>query len=131
MTPLFTRWMSQEAYGTFDLLLTYVTLLLPLITLGFGEALFRFLAGDEEKNKKSIVTVALVVSLIGLILSGIILFIISQFSESIKNVVLLFYLLLFVETCYNFMTMVLRGIKQLSTYTMANIDFLKIFQLLQ
>ncbi len=123
MTPLFTRWVSQEAYGTFDLLLTYVSLLLPLITLGFGEALFRFLAGEEEKNKKSIVTISLVVSFIGFILSGIILFVISQVSEPIRNVSLLFYLLLLAETGYNFMTMVLRGIKQLSTYTVANIIY--------
>ncbi len=123
MTPLFTRWVSQEVYGTLDLLLTYVSLLLPLITLGFGEALFRFLAGNEVKNKKSVVTISLVVTLIGFALSGILLFFISCFSSTIRNVAVLFYLLLFAETCYNFMTMVLRGIKQLTTYTVANIIY--------
>lgn len=123
MTPLFTRWLLQETYGIFDLMLTYVTLIIPLITMGISEALFRYLVGDEEKNKKGIITNALVISVIGFIISAILIYIVSIFYEPIKNTALLFILLLFVEAAYNFMSTVLRGFKQLSNYSIANIIY--------
>ena len=59
MAPLFTRWLTSSEYGTFDLLVSYVSLLLPFLTLSTGEALFRFLldAENEEKKKTWISTV--------------------------------------------------------------------------
>lgn len=42
MVPFFSRWLSTEDYGFFDLLCTYVSLLIPVINLATGEAVFRF-----------------------------------------------------------------------------------------
>lgn len=46
--PLFTAWLSPEAFGTVDILQTTALLLLPLITLSAPEAAFRFLAAGER-----------------------------------------------------------------------------------
>ena len=47
-TPLFTRWLSQVEYGTFDLMVTYITLLIPIVTLSSGEAVFRFILDETD-----------------------------------------------------------------------------------
>lgn len=46
---LYSRWLSTEEYGKFDLLYTYVSLLLPIITLSTQEAIFRF-SVNEKRN---------------------------------------------------------------------------------
>lgn len=48
MIPFFSRWLSTENYGTFDLLTTYVTMFIPLLMLSTGDGIFRF--GVEEKT---------------------------------------------------------------------------------
>ena len=52
MVPIFSRWLSTEDYGTFDLLCTYVTLLIPLIGLASNEALFRFSMDEKARMVK-------------------------------------------------------------------------------
>jgi O-antigen/teichoic acid export membrane protein len=53
MVPFFSRWLSTADYGTYDLLATYVTLLLPIIGLASNEALFRFSMDVETKEEKA------------------------------------------------------------------------------
>ena len=42
MIPLFSRWLSTSEYVRFDLISTYVSLLIPVVTLACGEGVFRF-----------------------------------------------------------------------------------------
>ena len=54
MIPFFSAWLSSEDYGTFDLLCTYVTLLIPIVTLASSNAVFRLsIEADETKKEKS------------------------------------------------------------------------------
>ena len=53
MVPFFSKWLSTAEYGSFDLMATYVTLLLPLIGLASNEAVFRFSMEAESKQEKS------------------------------------------------------------------------------
>ena len=43
LLPLYTAILSTEEYGTFDLLVTYSTLLLPLVNWQLDQGLFRFM----------------------------------------------------------------------------------------
>ena len=52
MVPFFSRWISSADYGTFDLLMTYVSLLLPVIGLASNDALFRFSMDAKTKEEK-------------------------------------------------------------------------------
>lgn len=56
--PLLTAYLTQEEYGTYDLVLTLVSLLLPAATLQIQSAAFRFLMDvrSDEEEKKSIIT---------------------------------------------------------------------------
>ena len=51
MIPLFSRWLSVEEYGFYDVFATYVSLLIPIITLASSNAVFR-LSVDKEDNKE-------------------------------------------------------------------------------
>ena len=54
LLPLYTAILSTEEYGTFDLLVTYSTLLLPLVNWQLDQGLFRFmldLRGNKKKEK--------------------------------------------------------------------------------
>lgn len=124
MTPLFTRWLSQSDYGTFDLIVTYITFLMPIITLECAEAVFRHLLdAKEERDKKSIITNAVVIDLIGFIICILITAILAISFEQIRNVAVYFVILLISETINTLMTMILRGLKMLPTYTVANIIY--------
>lgn len=52
--PLLTAYLTQAEYGTYDLVLTLVSLLLPAATLQIQSAAFRFLmeVRSEKRGKK-------------------------------------------------------------------------------
>ena len=52
MLPLYTSILSTDEYGTVDLINTYVTLLIIILTLQFEQGLFRFLIEYRGNNKE-------------------------------------------------------------------------------
>lgn len=62
LLPLYTAILSTEDYGTFDLLVTYSTLLLPLVNWQLDQGLFRFMLdyrGNKEEQGKLFSTLLL------------------------------------------------------------------------
>lgn len=62
LLPLYTAILSAEDYGTFDLFVTYATLLLPLINWQLDQGLFRFMLdyrGNKDEQKKLFSTLLL------------------------------------------------------------------------
>ena len=53
LLPVYTGILSTEEYGAVDLVITYTSLLLPIITLQLDQAIFRFVI-EKRGNKKSI-----------------------------------------------------------------------------
>lgn len=55
LLPLYTALLTADEYGTVDMVLTYSSLLLPMLTLAAEQALFRFLIDvrllENDKNK--------------------------------------------------------------------------------
>jgi O-antigen/teichoic acid export membrane protein len=124
MTPLFTRWLSQDGYGTFDLLLTYVTLLMPLFTLESNEAVFRFLLDtDEDKKRKKIISTASFLNLAGLLISFGVITVVAFIRKDIRDLLVYFYILLVAETFYNITTRIVRGIKKIPIYAVCSLFF--------
>lgn len=70
LLPVYTILLSPNDYGLVDLIITYIALFVPLLTLQMEMALFRFLVdvrGDEE-GKRRVVSNALQIALITIIL---------------------------------------------------------------
>ena len=59
LLPLYTSYLISEEYGIVDLIFTYVSLLVPVLSLQLEMAIFRYLIdarNDEEKKSKLITT---------------------------------------------------------------------------
>lgn len=67
MLPLYTAKLSTADFGTSDLLLTTVSLLLPILSLSVGDSILRF-GLEKSESKKSIFSNSLVITVIGIVL---------------------------------------------------------------
>lgn len=70
LVPFYTRWLSPEDYGNYDLIVSYLTLLIPFITLQLEHAVFRF-SLTNNKDSKRYLTNALFITLINIVIIDI------------------------------------------------------------
>jgi len=117
--PIFSRWLSVDDYGLFDLYGTYITLLLPVLTLSCGEAVFRFLIDTTgSKEKKRLVSTGLMIVVIGLVIGTVTLGLFFQQTASVKLAVIAYML---AEILNNYLLCFVRGEKKLRLYAETNI----------
>lgn len=66
MLPIFTRILTRDDYGKIDFFTTTVSLLMPFLTLGIVEAVFRFTIEDiNDEEKSHVLSSALIINVIG------------------------------------------------------------------
>jgi O-antigen/teichoic acid export membrane protein len=125
MAPVFSYWLSVEEYGTFDLIISYASLIIPFISLCCGEALFRFLIDDNsEYNKKIITTNGLLIITVNFCVFFTLLLIIGNLVlPSVLTVLFQFSVYVLVGTVHGFVLQFLRGIKKLIIYSAASVLF--------
>lgn len=116
MLPLFTRWLTVENYGTYDVLATYISLLIPLITLATNNSIFRLSVDSNDYKKKEYITSGACLYLANAIIAIGILYICHSIFKfnSFKS----FLILLIGELLDNFFQGYLRALKKLSLYGM-------------
>lgn len=124
LIPIIIRLVTTEEYGIFDLLTTYITLLVPILTLGLGEGTFRFLLdAKNEKEKKCIFLNMIISNFIAIIISIIIISIFILFKQDYQQYVLTFTIYLISEIIFDTLGKILRGLKKLNYFTISNILF--------
>ena len=76
LLPLYTSLISTEDYGTIDLLSTYTTLILAVVSLQLYQAVFRFVAvvRDEPEKKRSTMTTIFMLSFVAATVYAIVFF---------------------------------------------------------
>jgi len=81
LLPLYTAYLATEEYGIVDLIQTYVTLFVPIITMELEMSIFRYLIDSrgKEKDTKTLISNDFYVLLISLTLFSILYFIITSF----------------------------------------------------
>ena len=81
LLPLYTSFLLTKEYGLVDLITTYVTLLVPIITLELEMSVFRYLIDvrDKEKETKKVLSNNFLVLLASLLLFGIAYVIVTCF----------------------------------------------------
>lgn len=67
MLPFLTAWLSVEEYGSVDIFLTVISMVVPIATLQLEQAVFRFLIDDKSLEQKQ-QTVSSGVACLGVIL---------------------------------------------------------------
>ena len=54
MLPFYTNWLSVEEYGTIDIFLVIISMIVPILTLQLEQGIFRFLIDDKTIDEKKI-----------------------------------------------------------------------------
>lgn len=67
LVPLYTKYLTTQEYGIYDLSVTTINLLIPILTLNIGESVLRFVL-DKENNSRNVLTISTKYLLIGSLL---------------------------------------------------------------
>lgn len=122
LVPLYTSILTTSEYGTFDLYVVTVTLLLPILSIGIVNGVMRY-ALEKETNNKSVFSIGLIgvsrASLIFAIIVGANYFfnIIPTFNEFPVYFVLYFVS----EAFYDLLSTFARGVDRVNDYAIAGI----------
>lgn len=120
MLPLYTAILTTEEYGTADLIITYVSLLYPIIGMQFEQGLFRMMLDyrDSKENKKTLFTTVLICNLIQIIIFTIVFLPVRLF---FKSVALSFLLpLVIIQIIQGTLLQFARGIGRTDVYTIGS-----------
>ena len=81
LLPLYTSFLATKEYGLVDLIQTYVTLLVPIITLELEMSIFRWLIDSrgKEKDTKKLISNNFFVLTISLLIFSILYVIVTSF----------------------------------------------------
>lgn len=110
--PILTGYLTKEEYGNYDLILSAVALIVPIVTLQIHQAAFRFLIGAKDDRQRQSYTISSLLFILGIsIITYPINFCIFKyalnFSTQIANFVCL---VVFSESLYMLVGQALRGL---------------------
>ena len=83
LLPLYTNFLTTIEYGKIDLILTYVSLLAPLISLQLEYAVFRFLIDvrNHEEGQKKYISNSIILLIIMMLIVNLGIIIVSLFHK--------------------------------------------------
>lgn len=117
--PILTGFLAKADYGTYDLVTSMVTLLLPVATLQMQAAAFRFLieARDDRDRQNAVVTNIVVVSgLLSIIVLAVVFVLIANLDIVVRGLICAYYLLdILVAT----MRQIARGVSKNIVYSVS------------
>ena len=115
--PIITGGLSKAEYGTYDLITTLVSFLLPVVTLQLHSAAFRFLIecrNDREKEDKIISNTFIFVCLSTLLSELILFFALYKFDFQIRSLICIFY---GIEILFRCVQYIVRGMNLNKVYS--------------
>ena len=111
LLPLLTAYLATEEYGNYDLVLSFASLLIPIVTLQIQQAVFRhLLASNDPTDKTKYVTGSLLYLLLSSVVFYPIVFIILHFLGIDYKSALLICFLFWGEAMYNLIGQIVRGL---------------------
>lgn len=120
MLPLYTRWLGPEQYGVSDILNTYVTVLLSIVTCSIAEALFVFPKDKEDIVKAGYFTTGCTFVAVMLTLTALVFGLIDSYADSHNSFtdnIWLLYLLLSTQVVQNITQQFVRSIDKIKVYS--------------
>ncbi len=119
LLPLYTTVLSTEEYGTVDLIITLVQLIIPISSLMIDQGVFRYLLSSQTvEDKKKIITSASGAITIASVTTIIVYFVFNLFIKSDYKIWLL--LILIVTSYSNLFLQIARGLKHTSDYALGS-----------
>jgi O-antigen/teichoic acid export membrane protein len=122
LIPLYTNILTTEEYGIYDMFMSTISLLIPILTINIMDAVMRF-AMDEKSDKKTIFSIALRYQIYSMIIISILLIInyIFNISLSIKEYTFYFWGLFFSNSFYQLMIQFVKGLEEVLYLSIAGI----------
>lgn len=119
MLPLYTSILEMTEYGIFDLLVTYATLILPLVNLQMDQGLFRYMLDIRKKyhEQKKLFSTVMVFSVIQAVIFCLLFCIIRPFLTLEHSCFLLWYIIVHIFTAV--MLQFARGLGEIKKYAIA------------
>ena len=122
LVPLYTRLLTTEEYGIYDIYLTTITLLIPILSLNIVEAVMRFTL-DKKIEKSSVFTIGLKIA-IRSIMYCMILVVINYLTNfiSIFNQYPQYFLLYYsLNVLYDLVTQFVKSMEKILDFAIASI----------
>ena len=118
--PILTAYLTKAEYGTYDLILTSMSFVLPIISLQIEHSVFRYLIDSKIiQEKKKVITN----SVVYILCSSLVLFILSliflnHYENYIKYLICVYIVL---NLFYRYILQVCRGLRLLKNYSLGSI----------
>lgn len=119
LIPLYTNVLTTTEYGVVDLVVTVVTVAVPVLTLNISESVMRF-ALDKDADKQKITQIGTGVLLIGMLV-GLLVFPICRSFDKISQYSLYVYLYVIASAASQMYLCDLRGKELLVYYSIGNV----------
>ena len=119
LVPLYTHYLSQGEFGTADLVMTTVSMLLPLVTASMYEAVIRFIV-NKSYDKDEVLVNAIVISGIGYLIL-LLLYPVLHFFNVLGNSLPYLYIFLFLQGIHQILAQYTRGIGESKKFAMNGI----------
>lgn len=122
LVPLYTSILTTTEYGTYDLISTTVSVLMPILTLNVQDAVMRF-SIEQKQNRKAIVSVAVKILMIAnvIVVLGLIVNSIFGFSALIDDYAIFFFLMFLAQTVSGVITYYIRGIDKIADLSVSSV----------
>ena len=114
LVPFYTFVLTTKEYGEVDLIVTTISLVIPIITLSIFESVLRF-AMDKNEDKEKVFTSAVIIMLIGFICSAIFLPF-FRYVPGIKDYIVLFYLIMVTQGIHMLLSNFVRAIGKVKLF---------------
>ena len=122
LVPLYTSVLSTAEYGTYDLVVSTVSLLYPILTANIVDAVMRFLM-DKDYSRKTIATIGIRIILIGIFIVGFALIILNKWRliESIYGLEIYIFLYYTTYVLNQFFIQFSKGVEHVTDMAIAGI----------
>lgn len=127
LVPLYSNWLTPVEYGTFDVVATYITLLVPFATLQLEQALFRYCVEKPQDSARYYSCVVTTVMPVLAVVTVAVIVIMTFFTDGSYTTGFVFYFVSF--ALFNIHAEYLRGTKRLKAYSAANVGFAALLML--
>lgn len=128
LIPLFTNYLTTSEYGKIDFITMLISLLIPIITLNFIEALIRFGVDKEYKSEEVISTI--IFSIIPIYIGLLTISLILIKCGIIGNYTLMYLGIFFIVSLYQFLQQYTRVVEKLIIYVTSDILYTVTFSVL-
>lgn len=122
LLPLYTHYLAETNLGTYDIIITTITIIIPVITLQINDSLYRYLLDSHsDTENERVISNAFFVTLTGIISLCIAFVVFIQFSTLKSPFLILGYILVTVVS--GLWQQIARGLKKNVVYSLAGVLF--------